>query len=161
MGTRRDRFASGALMRNDMRIACQRRRKISRGVIPVGTHPSYQEEQMHTVGRPKIVILGAGFAGIYTAQALGKLLPHAVDAEITVIDENNFFVFTPMLTEVAGGDLDPRHIVCAIRRFSPRINFIQGRVTNIDLKRKRVTVSLGRPEEAIPDGQASLVAGRR
>ncbi len=113
---------------------------------------------MKTVGRPKIVILGAGFAGIYTAQALGKLLPHAVDAEITVVDENNFFVFTPMLTEVAGGELDPRHIVCAVRRFSPRINFIQARVTSIDLKHKRVTVSLGGPEDTIPDRQATLEA---
>src|SRR5215813_4415833 len=76
-----------------------------------------QEQHMSTLGRPKIVILGAGFGGVYAAQALGKLLPHAVDAEITLINDNNFFVFTPMLTEVAGGELDPRHIVCAIRRF--------------------------------------------
>ncbi len=113
---------------------------------------------MSTSGRPKIVILGAGFAGIYTAQALGKLLPHAVDAEITVIDENNFFVFTPMLTEVAGGQLDPRHIVCAIRRFSPRINFMQASVKAIDLKRRQITVTLGRPGEPVPDGRETLEA---
>ncbi|HLW00231.1 MAG TPA: NAD(P)/FAD-dependent oxidoreductase [Ktedonobacterales bacterium] len=109
-------------------------------------------------GRPKIVILGAGFAGMYTAQALGELLPHAVDGEITLIDENNFFVFTPMLTEVASGDLDTRHIVCAIRRFSRRINFIQASVKAIDLKRKRVTIALGRPEENFPDGQRTVEA---
>jgi len=113
---------------------------------------------MSRSGRPKIIILGAGFAGMYAAQALGKLLPHAVDGEITLIDENNFFVFTPMLTEVAGGELDPRHIVNAIRRFSPRINFIQASVQSIDLKRKRVTIALGRPEEAIPDGAQTLEA---
>src|SRR5579862_205002 len=113
---------------------------------------------MSRTGRPKIVILGAGFAGMYTAQALGKLLPHAVDAEITLVDENNFFVFTPMLTEVAGGDLDSRHIVSAIRRFSPRINFIQASVTSIDMPHKRVSIALGRPGEVIPDGQEILEA---
>ncbi len=113
---------------------------------------------MSISGRPKIVILGAGFAGMYAAQALGKLLPHAVDAEITLIDENNFFVFTPMLTEVAGGELNSQHIVSAIRRFSPRINFIQASVQSLDLNRKRVTIALGRPEEHFPDGQQTLEA---
>jgi NADH dehydrogenase len=113
---------------------------------------------MSRSGRPRIVILGAGFAGIYAAQALGKLLPHPVDGEITLIDENNFFVFTPMLTEVAGGELDPRHIVSAIRHFSPRINFMQASVQAIDLKRKRVTISLGRPEDALPNGLETLEA---
>src|SRR5579859_391123 len=113
---------------------------------------------MSGAGRPKIVILGAGFAGMYAAQALAKLLPHAVDGDLTLIDVNNFFVFTPMLTEVAGGELDPRHIVSAIRRFSPRINFMQGCVDTIDLKKKRVIVSLGRPEDALPNGQKTLEA---
>ncbi len=113
---------------------------------------------MSIAGRPKMVILGAGFAGMYAAQELAKLLPHAVDGGITLVDVNNFFVFTPMLTEVAGGELDPRHIVSAIRRFSPRINFMQGRVEAIDLKEKRVTVRLGRPEDALPDGQETLEA---
>lgn len=113
---------------------------------------------MSTAGRPKIVILGAGFGGIYAARTLGTLLPHPVDAEITVIDENNFFVFTPMLTEVAGGELDPRHIVNAVRRFSPRINFMQASVKAIDLKRKRVTVSLGRPEARLPVREQTIEA---
>jgi NADH dehydrogenase len=113
---------------------------------------------MSISGRPKIVILGAGFAGMYAAQALAKLLPHAVDGEITLIDRNNFFVFTPMLTEVAGGELDSHHIVSAIRLFSPRINFMQASVKAIDLKNKRVTVTLGRPEDSLPDGEETLEA---
>lgn len=113
---------------------------------------------MSTAERPRIVILGAGFAGVYAAQELARLLPHAADGEITLVDENNFFVFTPMLTEVAGGQLDPRHIVTAIRRFSPRINFMQASVKAIDLERKRVTVALGRPEDALPAEEETLEA---
>ncbi|HEY7349717.1 MAG TPA: NAD(P)/FAD-dependent oxidoreductase [Ktedonobacterales bacterium] len=113
---------------------------------------------MSTSGRPKIVILGAGFAGVYAAQELARLLPRAADGEITLIDENNFFVFTPMLTEVAGGQLDTRHIVIAIRHFSRRINFKQGRVEHIDLQNKRVTIALGRAEDAFPDREETLEA---
>ncbi len=113
---------------------------------------------MSVSGRPKILILGAGFAGINVAQELARLLPNAADAQITVVDQNNYFLFTPMLTEVAGGELDTRHISVAIRRFSRRIQFMQGRVDHIDLASKRVTVTLARPDDAIPEAQETLEA---
>ncbi|MGH2411153.1 MAG: NAD(P)/FAD-dependent oxidoreductase, partial [Chloroflexota bacterium] len=78
-----------------------------------------------------IVILGAGFGGVATARGLARLLPKDHDAAITLVDQNNFFLFTPMLTEVAGGELDTRHVVNPIRQISPRIRFEQGRVDGL------------------------------
>ncbi len=113
---------------------------------------------MSPSGRPKILILGAGFAGINVAEKLARLLPSAGDAQITLVDQNNFFLFTPMLTEVAGGEIDTRHIIVAIRRFSRRIQFQQGRIDQIDLANKRVTITLGRAGDAIPETQNTLEA---
>jgi NADH:ubiquinone reductase (H+-translocating) len=91
----------------------------------------------------KILILGAGFAGMNVVQELSKLLPADDDAQITLLDQNNFLLFTPMLTEVAGGELDARHIVAAPRRLSSRINFEQGQIQKIDLANKAVTIKIG------------------
>lgn len=113
---------------------------------------------MSVSGRPKIVILGSGFAGINAAQELARLLPKAAEAQITLVDQNNYFLFTPMLTEVAGGEIDTRHSSVAIRRFSHRIQFRQGQVEQIDLKNKRINVILGRPGDSIPQAQETLEA---
>jgi len=91
----------------------------------------------------KIVILGAGFGGMSAAQELSKLLPAGGDAEITVVDRNNFLLFTPMLAEVAGGQLDARHIVAPPRQLSKRIRFRQGKVTGIDLNTRSVVLDTG------------------
>jgi NADH dehydrogenase len=87
-----------------------------------------------------IVILGAGFAGLNTARELAKLLPGQDHGRITLVDRNNFLLFTPMLTEVAGGELDARHIVGPPRRISRRVDFEQGRVQAIDLANKSVII---------------------
>jgi NADH dehydrogenase len=91
----------------------------------------------------KVVILGAGFGGLTVARELAKLLPQDELGEITLIDQNNYLLFTPMLTEVAGGDLNPTHIVASPRRLSPRIEFEQATVHSIDLGQKRVTIDHG------------------
>jgi NADH dehydrogenase len=91
--------------------------------------------------RNTIVVLGAGFAGMHVAQELARLLPAGEHGDITLVDQNNYLLFTPMLTEVAGGELDPQHIVASPRRLSPRINFEQARVQEIDLTEKAITIS--------------------
>lgn len=106
--------------------------------------------------RPKIVILGAGFAGLYAARELARLLPAEDRPGITLVDRNNFFLFTPMLTEVAGGEIDTRHCVAAVRRLAPGINFEQARVDAIDLANKRVTLAVGDAEQGIPETQKTL-----
>jgi len=105
-----------------------------------------------------IVIVGAGFAGVHVARELARLLPREEDGQITLVDQHNFMVFTPMLTEVAGGEVDADHIVSAVRRLSPRITFEQGRVDRIDLAAKRVTLTRAAADTAAPPERRTLEA---
>lgn len=97
---------------------------------------------MASDSRPKIVILGAGFAGMAAARELARLLPDG-QAQITLVDENNFLLFTPMLTEVAGGEVDPVDIVAAVRAMVPQVRFEQGRVERIDIDHHQVSLCIG------------------
>lgn len=106
----------------------------------------------------KIVILGAGFGGRNVALELARLLPDPDDGEITVVDENPFLLFTPMLTEAAGGELDTHHIVSPAVHLPRRIHFEQGRIEAIDLKEKRVTLTIGNPGGGVPESQRTLSA---
>ncbi len=108
--------------------------------------------------KPKIVILGAGFAGLYAARELARLLAGSDGATVTLVDRNNFFLFTPMLTEVAGGQIDTRHVVTAVRRLAPRVVFEQGRIEAIDLEHRHVTLTLGDEENGIPETEKVLEA---
>ncbi len=101
-------------------------------------------EQNTGIGRGKrFLVLGSGFAGAAVAQELGRLLPGSDNGEILLVDADNYLLFTPMLTEAAGGELDPRHIVSPARTMHSRVNFVQGRITNIDLANKSVEVETG------------------
>jgi NADH:ubiquinone reductase (H+-translocating) len=94
-------------------------------------------------GNKTIVILGAGFGGMAVAEELARLLPDPGNGEIVLIDSKNYLLFTPMLAEAAGGELDTRHITSPVRRLPKRIRFVQGEVTRIDLASKTVTVNRG------------------
>jgi NADH dehydrogenase len=65
------------------------------------------------------------------------------DIEVTLVNRDNFFLFTPMLHEVAASDLDMTHIVNPIRKLLRRVQFFQGDVESISLERKVVAVSHG------------------
>jgi NADH:ubiquinone reductase (H+-translocating) len=88
--------------------------------------------------RKNIVIVGGGFAGMQTAQALEKALETNVAAQITVISETNALLFTPMLAEVAGGSLEPSHISTPLRGNLHRTQFIRARSTGINLEKRCV-----------------------
>lgn len=91
----------------------------------------------------KVLILGGGFGGLYAALAFEKHLKTRGDIEVTVVNRDNFFLFTPMLHEVAASDLDLTNIVIPGRKFLKRVQYFTGDVINIDCSRKRVTVSHG------------------
>ena len=93
--------------------------------------------------KTKILILGGGFGGLYTALELERLFAGAPCLEVTLVNRDNFFLFTPMLHEVAASDLDITTIVNPIRKMLRHTNFFQGEVTSIDLDHKRVTVTHG------------------
>ncbi|HUS09174.1 MAG TPA: NAD(P)/FAD-dependent oxidoreductase [Pyrinomonadaceae bacterium] len=92
--------------------------------------------------RPRrILILGSGFGGLYTALHLEKKLRRYSDVELTLVNRENFFLFTPMLHEVAAGDLDLTHIVNPVRKLLRRTHFFNGDIKRIDLKERRVIVA--------------------
>ena len=94
--------------------------------------------------RTRILILGGGFAGLYAAIELEKGLARDPGVEVTLVNRENFFLFTPMLHEVAASDLDITHIVNPVRKLLRRVKFFDGVVDYVDLPNRRVGVSHGR-----------------
>src|SRR5207248_4631940 len=92
--------------------------------------------------RPKrIVILGGGFGGVYAAIHLEKLLARGRAVEICLVSHDNFFLFTPMLHEVAASDLEITNIVNPLRKLLHKVEVLVGDVHQIDLSAKRVSIS--------------------
>ena len=98
---------------------------------------------MNGAGRTRIVILGGGFGGLYAALRLEKALARDPSLDVTLVNRENFFLFTPMLHEVAASDLDMTHIVNPIRKLLRRVKFVEGEIESIDLGACRVVVSHG------------------
>jgi NADH dehydrogenase len=93
-----------------------------------------------TKSSTRILILGGGFAGTSVAIRLGKLARHRDDVTIDFVSNENYFVFQPMLPEVAAGTLEATHIVNPIRRLCPYVNFHRAAVDEIDLTNKTVKI---------------------
>ncbi len=94
----------------------------------------------------RILILGGGFGGLYAALELQKQLGGDRDVEITLVNRDNFFLFTPMLHEIAASDLDLTDIVSPIRRILRHVAFFEGNVERIDLMNRIAVVSHGRDQ---------------
>ena len=78
-----------------------------------------------------IVIAGGGFGGLYAARTLEKVLaPHA--ARITLVNDVNFMLYTPLLPGAAAGTLEPRHVVVPLREKLKRTDLRIGSVTGAD-----------------------------
>ena len=97
---------------------------------------------MEDVSPKRILILGGGFVGVTAAMELEKRLARD-HVEIKLINRDNFFLFTPMLHEVAASDLDLTTIVNPVRKMLRRVQFFAGEVEQIDLAQKQVVVSHG------------------
>lgn len=98
--------------------------------------------------RPRIVIVGGGFGGAYCAQKLERLLRPG-EAEIVLLDRNNYFIFYPLLVEAGTGSLEPRHAVVSIRSFLDRTRFVMADVVGVDRDRREVVACL-------PEGSREL-----
>ena len=95
----------------------------------------------------RVLILGGGFAGVYTARRLEKLL-RPEEASITLINRENYWVYQPMLPEVISGSIGLTNVVSPIRRLCPRTKVIMREVEHIDLDKQIVTISPGfRPRQ--------------
>jgi NADH:quinone reductase (non-electrogenic) len=88
--------------------------------------------------KKRILILGGGFAGAYTALHLEKRLARILDVEITLVARENFVLFTPMLHEVAGADVDVTDIVQPLRKMLRHTHVLIADVQAIDLAKKQV-----------------------
>src|SRR5690606_39667503 len=84
-----------------------------------------------------VVILGGGSGGLTAAAALGDR------ARVTIVSDQTSLLFTPMLAEVAAGDLDPRHIITPIRQLVPNARVVAGAVESVDVASR--TVKVARP----------------
>ncbi|MBI3407467.1 MAG: NAD(P)/FAD-dependent oxidoreductase [Planctomycetes bacterium] len=95
--------------------------------------------------KTRIVILGGGFGGVYTARHLEKLLRRRKDVEIILVSRDNFVLMTPLLFEICSGTLDVRHCSFPIRAFLRTTRFGEATVQGIDLERR--IVHLAAPEQ--------------
>jgi NADH dehydrogenase len=99
-------------------------------------------------GKPHIVILGGGFGGVYTAFHLDRMLRRGkLDAEVTLVSRENFYLMTPLLFEASSGVLEPRHAVNPIRRMVRVAQFVEMEVEAVDFEQRRV---LGRHTPSDP-----------
>jgi NADH:ubiquinone reductase (H+-translocating) len=93
--------------------------------------------------RSRVVILGAGFGGVYAAQHLEKLLGRRDDFEISLVNKENYFVFQPMLPEVVSGSIGLLDTVSPLRRLLPRTDIHVREIESIDLTSRTVVTSPG------------------
>ncbi|ETD90417.1 nucleotide-disulfide oxidoreductase [Rhodobacter capsulatus YW2] len=103
---------------------------------------------MEGVMATRIVVLGGGFGGMYTARALARRLGRK--AEIELINAENYFVFQPLLPEVGAGSIMPAHAVSPLRFLLKGVQVRKAVVDSVDFERKVVIVFQGiqrRPTE--------------
>jgi len=79
-----------------------------------------------------VLIIGGGFGGMNAALKLDRLLRRKLKARVTLISRTNFYLFTPLLAEVAASLVQSRHAVNPIRRMLKRVRFIEGTVRRLD-----------------------------
>jgi NADH:ubiquinone reductase (H+-translocating) len=87
----------------------------------------------------QVVIAGGGFGGFYAARALERLLP-AQSARVTLVNDANFMLYTPLLPGAAGATLDPRHVVVPLRSQLRRTELVIGCVTSGDPAARSLSV---------------------
>ncbi|HZW91305.1 MAG TPA: NAD(P)/FAD-dependent oxidoreductase, partial [Myxococcaceae bacterium] len=100
-------------------------------------------ERWNAAGRSepyRVVIVGGGFAGLYTAMELDRRLGHHAKLEITVVDRRNYFLFPPLLPSVATGAIETRQVTYPFRRIFEATNvvFRKETVESIDLAARMV-----------------------
>jgi NADH dehydrogenase len=88
---------------------------------------------------PRIVVIGAGFAGFHAARSLSRRLGGA--AELVVVNSTDYFLYLPLLPEVAAGVLDPRRVSVSLSATLPGVRLRIGKVDAVDLDTRQVSYS--------------------
>lgn len=84
----------------------------------------------------RIVIVGGGFGGVYTALALERLLPRDETCDITLINRSNYFLYFPLLPEVVSGGVEASHMVVPLRTLFRRVRVLEAEVRSVDLEQR-------------------------
>jgi len=97
------------------------------------------------VGSKRILILGSGFGGTYVLKHLVRTLNRNENVEITMVSDENYFLFSPLLHEVAMGRIDGSNITYPLRKlhWRDRFNFVQTSIQKIDFAQHNITTSSG------------------
>lgn len=85
----------------------------------------------------RVVIVGGGFAGFHAARRLRRMLRR--DTEIMLVNPTDYFLYLPLLPQVAGGLLDPRRVAVSLNSQLPGVRLVPGDVDGIDPDRRRVS----------------------
>src|ERR671917_1703239 len=104
------------------------------------------------MARPRIVIVGAGFAGFTAARKLSKL--SGGSADIVIINPTDYFLYLPLLPEVSAGILEPRRVTVSLAAALPGVRVILGEAESFDLDGRTVTYR-------DPDGESGTVGYHR
>ena len=96
--------------------------------------------ESRTKGRPRVVVVGSGFAGFTCARELEKRLGPD-DAELVLVSPTDYLLYSPLLPEVAAGTMDPRHIAVPLHGHLKRTRVVLGYAVGADLEAQTLTVA--------------------
>jgi NADH dehydrogenase len=89
--------------------------------------------------RVRVVIVGAGFAGFQAARSLTRALPPDAGVEVVLVNPTDYFLYLPLLPEVAAAVLEPRRVTVSLPAALPGVRFVLGEVTAVDLAGRRIS----------------------
>jgi NADH dehydrogenase len=90
-------------------------------------------------GPTRIVIVGGGFAGLNAAHALAKTQPTHADVDIVQVNRTDYFLYLPLLPEVAAAVVDPRRVTISLRARLPRVRLALGDVREVSFDQQSIT----------------------
>ncbi|MGW1489994.1 NAD(P)/FAD-dependent oxidoreductase [Streptomyces sp. NPDC002402] len=94
--------------------------------------------------KPHVVIVGGGFGGVGAARELDRRVARGLDAQVTLISDSNFLLFTPLLVGVAASTVEARHVSAPVRAGLNHASFLHGRVVSIDTQTRNAYISAGK-----------------